>query len=395
MSNESGIKVFIPTEQFWPEFAGWIQQTLKIARGTADEENIQFVSISRPPETPETEAQVPLPSNVSIKRIGPAVSNRTLRAQVLFVLLAVVELFKQGREIDVLFMPFVFFPGFVFLLVGRLSGIPTVARISGQEVSPNRSLAAQLRFLTLRGVNAVVALNEKDAGRLRDIGVLENRIYLIPNGVDTSRFQPVVANDRRVAKRELGLPEDRYVVSFIGLFCERKGVVELVEAYSRVVASRGTPDSHLVLAGPSDESVREVEPNYVEKAERSIDKLGGQVRVTGAIDYVPALLRASDVFVLPSYAEGMPNVLLEAMSNGLPCLATRIPGIQDLIDNEREGLLVDPVDIDELEKKLSRLIDDSALRERLGDAARRRIESGYSIAYTARQYVQLFQKLCS
>jgi glycosyltransferase involved in cell wall biosynthesis len=150
-----------------------------------------------------------------------------------------------------------------------------------------------------------------------------------------------------------------------------------------------------VLAGPCDERIREVESSYISKVDRLVARFDEQVQVTGAIDYVPDLFQASDVFVLPSYAEGMPNVLLEAMSTGLPCLATRIPGIQDLIKNEKTGLLVDPVEVEELEKGLRRLIANSALRKRLGYAARQRIESGYSIAVTARQYVQLFQKVCS
>jgi glycosyltransferase involved in cell wall biosynthesis len=305
-----------------------------------------------------------------------------------------MELLRRHREVDVLFMPYVFFPGFVFLLAAKLLGIPTVARISGQEVSPNKSMAAKLRFFTLQHVSAVVALNSMDAERLRNIGVSPKRIYHIPNGVDTERFRPVTKEEQRNAKRALGLSEDRFVVSFIGILCQRKGVLELLQAYHRFVL-KAAPDSVLVLAGPCDESVQEVDREYVKKVRQQINQMDEHVRITGTIDCVPELLQASDSFVLPSYAEGMPNALLEAMATGLPCIATEIPGIEDLIDDEVDGLLVKPGDIDGLKAALHRLKTKSELRLSLGRAARRRIEEYCSVDATARQYIRLFQKVSS
>ena len=388
------MNILIPTERFWPNFAGWIQQTLKIARVAANEDEVRFTSISRPPASSEIKAQTSLPSNVTLHRVGPPISRGTFVAQSQFVLKAITELLRRREQVDVLFMPFVFFPGFVFLLAGKLLGIPTVARISGQEVSPNKSIAARLRFFALPHVSAVVALNSKDVKRLRNIGVSRKRIYQIPNGVDTKRFRPVTKEGRRNAKRDLGLPQDRFVISFVGILCQRKGVLELVRAY-RQFADESSKSSCLVLAGPCDANVQEVDLDYVKQVSQHVNQMDEQVCITGTIDHVPVLLRASDAFVLPSYAEGMPNVLLEAMATGLPCIATEIPGIKDLIDNEVEGLLVKPGNIDGLQAALHRLKAESELRLSLGRAARQRIEECCSVDGTARQYTRLFQKVSS
>jgi len=392
--GEDTLNIIIPTERFWPDFAGWIQQTLKIARVAADEGELRFTSISRAPVASERNAHTSLPSNVTLHRVGPPISRNTFTAQAQFVLRAIMELLRRRKQVDVLFMPYVFFPGFVFLLAGKLMGIPTVARISGQEVSPNKSIAASLRFFALQHVSAVVALNSKDVKRLRNIGVSQKRIYQIPNGVDTERFRPVTKEERRNAKRDLGLPQDRFVISFVGILCQRKGVLELVQAY-RQVADESSKSSYLVLAGPCDANVQEVDSDYVKQVRQHVNQMDEQVCITGTIDHVPVLLRASDIFVLPSYAEGMPNVLLEAMATGLPCIATEIPGIKDLIDNEVEGLLVKPGNIDGLQAALHRLKAESELRLSLGRAARQRIEEYCSVDATARQYIRLFQKVSS
>lgn len=388
------IDILIPTEKFWPDFAGWIQQTLKIARVAADKRILRFTSICRPSATIDRNPYTSLPPNVAVHNVGPCLSCKSFAAQVWFVFLVVVEIVKKRESVDVLFMPYAFFPGFVFLLAAKVLGIPTVARISGQEVSSNKSVAAKLRSFTLRYVSAVVALNKKDVERLRNIGVSRKRIHQIPNGVNTERFQPATHKERRNAKRGLGLPQDRLVISFVGILCRRKGVLELVQAY-RQLAREGSKGPYLVLAGPCDASVQEVDLDYVKQVREHVSQVDEHVCITGTIDYVPALLRASDIFVLPSYAEGMPNVLLEAMATGLPCIATDIPGVQDLIQNEVEGLLVKPRRSDDIKAALQRLTTKSELRLRMGRAARQRIEEHHSVDATARQYVRLFQEVSS
>jgi len=108
---------------------------------------------------------------------------------------------------------------------------------------------------------------------------------------------------------------------------------------------------------------------------------------------VPQLLEAADFFVLPSDTEGLPLSVLEAMAHGLPIIASRVGGIPELIDDEKEGLLVEPGDADALSTAIQRLWRDRALCHRLGEAARLRAASHFSIAETTEKYEQLYNRV--
>jgi adenylyl-sulfate kinase len=156
----------------------------------------------------------------------------------------------------------------------------------------------------------------------------------------------------------------------VGQLGTRKGTFDLVRAFARIAAD--FPQAKLVCAGDG----------AIEDVRRLADALaiGDRIDLPGWIDAdaVSRQLRDATAFVLPSYLEGMPMALLEAMSFGLPVIASRAGGIPDVIDDGRNGLLVDAGKIDELEAALRAVLSDSALSDRLGAAARHTIEADYS-----------------
>jgi glycosyltransferase involved in cell wall biosynthesis len=134
-----------------------------------------------------------------------------------------------------------------------------------------------------------------------------------------------------------------------------------------------------------------------ERLERRAAALGvaDHVRFTGAVDDPVEILRAADAFVLPSVAEGMSNSLLEAMATGLPCLASRIGGNIDLLEEDRTGLLLPPDEPEAWSSALLALLDDPARGQRLGAAARRRIETEFALPVVVDRYLALYRKLLS
>ena len=102
--------------------------------------------------------------------------------------------------------------------------------------------------------------------------------------------------------------------------------------------------------------------------------------------------RNTDAFVLPSFAEGIPVVLMEAMASGIPCVTTRITGIPELIRDDVDGLLVTPSDVDELVDALTRLMDDASIRERIAQAGRTRIESHYNLERNIMRLAHILQQ---
>jgi glycosyltransferase involved in cell wall biosynthesis len=128
--------------------------------------------------------------------------------------------------------------------------------------------------------------------------------------------------------------------------------------------------------------------------EQAVDAAGlrSSVIFTGAVnqDAIRQLYRDADIFVLASFAEGIPVVLMEAMAMGLPCVSTYIAGIPELIVDERDGLLVMPSDVEGLANALERLLRDPELRSRLGAAGRQRVVEKYDLKRNTENLAQIF-----
>ena len=167
-------------------------------------------------------------------------------------------------------------------------------------------------------------------------------------------------------------PPNRSVTSsvnmlFLGQINQAKGVFDLIEAVA-ILAEQAKHRFHVTIAGHGD-----LAPAMSAADERGIT---AHVTFPGWVgpEQRDACLAEADLFLLPSYFEGLPMSLLEAMSWGLPSIATSVGGIPDVLDDDVEGLLVTPGDVEALAAAMLRMIDDPALRQRLGAAARRRIE---------------------
>jgi len=162
---------------------------------------------------------------------------------------------------------------------------------------------------------------------------------------------------------------------FLGNLTRRKGAYDLITAAEHVTR-RGT-DIVLQLAGG------EVEPGQRSEIEKRISEspCSKQIKLLGVITghEKEHILATSDCVVLPSYAEGLPMVLLEGMAHGLPVIATRVGSIPETVENEVEGFLIEPGDVDGLAENMYRLASDRNLRDNMGQAARQCVEKRFSL----------------
>jgi glycosyltransferase involved in cell wall biosynthesis len=171
---------------------------------------------------------------------------------------------------------------------------------------------------------------------------------------------------------------------FLGQLVERKGLHVLIEAFAKACAG-----AELLIVG-GDWSA----PGYAQRLqaiarERGVD---GHIRFINHRTDVGALLQTADIFVLPSLSEARPRSVIEAMSAGVPVIASATGGLPSLVTHERTGLLVPPGDVDHLGSALNRLIASAAARKRLGDAGRDAIEQQCRPERTAREYVALYRR---
>jgi len=176
-----------------------------------------------------------------------------------------------------------------------------------------------------------------------------------------------------------------FEILFVGRLAPVKGLFILVAALDRLVRQGRSARLRIAGDGPDRAAL-----------ERSVTERGlnPQVIFEGwqNADSVRALYRTADLFVLPSFAEGIPVVLMEAMAMEIPCVATRITGIPELIRDQTDGLLVTPASEEELAAAMARLMDDFTLRRQLGKSARRRILENYDLRRNTAQLGSIFRE---
>ena len=210
-------------------------------------------------------------------------------------------------------------------------------------------------------------------------GAYRRKTRLIPPGIFMDRFHPDRAPTLGLRLRP-GLRRTT-LVGCVADLLPVKNHATLLEA----VAS--TPDVHVFLAGRSS-----IDPRHAASLRLRAKQLHIDDRVTflDYVDDVPAFLAELDIFVLPSKSEGCPLALLEAMAAGRACIASNIPGCQDVITSGVDGLLVSPGDPDALSQALKQLAGAPDARQQLGAAARRRIETHYSTEREVADYERLY-----
>lgn len=276
-------------------------------------------------------------------------------------------------------------PATVALLAKRLWGTPVVVtpHRSGplgdvQRLQTRTGGAARLNALK-QNVDGFVVISQEIDDELRQSGFEPDRLHLIRNGVDTGRFAPVPAAKKPELRRALDLPVDATIAVFTGRLVQEKRLHNLLSVWAAVRAAR--PDAELMIIGEGDQ----------EAQLRAMASPG--VHLLGAKPDVARYLQASDVFVLPSAAEGLSIAMLEAMSSGLAPVVTRVGGAADVITHDVNGLLIEPDDLPELQQAMTRILVDDALRSSLAAAARTRIETVFSVDVTVDRLFELYTTL--
>ncbi len=209
------------------------------------------------------------------------------------------------------------------------------------------------------------------------LGIEAKRRHYVPNGVDPDKYHPVSAEAKVALRRELNLPSEGPITLYAGRLSEEKRVRYLVETWPAIRAKH--PDATLLILGQGPE----------ESALNA--KSSDGVIFGGAVHNVPPYLQAADVFVLPSIAEGFSVAMLEAMASELAVVITDVGGARDAIDDGQNGLIIPPDDQPALEQALLAVLGDQAARQRMGQAARQRVQQEFSLSVIAKRLRNLYE----
>ena len=228
----------------------------------------------------------------------------------------------------------------------------------------------------VRAADAFVVISTEIDAELAALKVPSERRVFIPNGVDTYRFSPVSLMEKNALRARLGIPDGPLAV-FTGRLEIEKRLDKLISVWPIVRSSY--PNANLLLVGTGSQ-------------EQSLRLIAGDgVIFTGGVEDVSFFLKAADIFILPSVAEGLSNALLEGLSCELAVIATSIGGTTDVITHETNGLLITPDSPDELLVGLLRLFESAEFRHQLGMEGRKLILEKYSLHKAARSVRQLYE----
>jgi glycosyltransferase involved in cell wall biosynthesis len=254
------------------------------------------------------------------------------------------------------------------VILARFFRIPVVTTLHGYVTRGGRLelyyLADRLALPLMDHVVSVSPDLDRQAGAVR---VPASRRSMLENGIDTDDFRR--GADVAAAKCRLGLRPEQAVIGAVGRLAPEKGFDVLIRATASLVA-KGT-DVVLLIAGTGDES---------DRLRVLAEELGvpDRVRLLGHVGDPRSLFEAMDVFVLSSYREGLPNVLLEAMALEVPVVATRVNGVPRLVRDGENGVLVEAGAPDQLAEAMARMLGDRATRDRLARSGRATVVEGYS-----------------
>jgi len=212
-------------------------------------------------------------------------------------------------------------------------------------------------------------------------GYRPESITSVPTGIDTARFVP---GDKQTARQQLGLPEAAPIVGIVATLRSWKGHTYLLDAFAELK----NPAACLVIVGdgPQREALR---------AQAAKKGLGDRVLMPGNQRDVLPWLHAMDIFALPSYAnEGVPQSILQAMLCGLPVVTTTVGSILEAVQDGETGLIVEPKNAEALGTAIERLLDDSSLRQRLGEQARSTALEKFSLEAMLDKMETVFRQVC-
>jgi glycosyltransferase involved in cell wall biosynthesis len=257
---------------------------------------------------------------------------------------------------------------------------PVVTR--RMDYRPNRLFAP---YLYNRAVDAVAAISSKVADALNDAGVSRDHLRIIPSGVDCDHFHPANCAEREAARTRLGIARDDFLVATVGMLEERKGHRYLLDAIAILNRDRAE-SSRIKCAIAGDGAMRD----ELAKLARQLG-IANDILFLGMLGDARQLLDALEVFVFPSLKEGLGVALLEAMACGLPVVASRAGGVIDIVEDNRNGLLVAPRDPASIAGAIASLANDATRRSQLGSAARTYVGEHFSMGAMTGKTLDLYR----
>ncbi len=276
-------------------------------------------------------------------------------------------------------------------IVHTITGLGSIFMHGGPKGLALRSLFKGLYMTTSPRCRALVFQNDADRDYFVSSGLTGRSLVtcIRGSGVDIKRFRPggIAPDAVKKAREALGLGPEHVVCTLSARLLYDKGVLEFVSAARALKES--CPKARFLIVGKPDHG----NPKSLTPADMARISENSNIVLAGWRDDMETVWGISDVAVLPSYREGLPMSLQEALSCGLPVVATDVPGCREILAGGNHGFLVPFGDAQALEDSLRRLLQSRELRETMGAAARKKAVRDFAGEKLALEHIDLYQKL--
>jgi teichuronic acid biosynthesis glycosyltransferase TuaC len=289
-------------------------------------------------------------------------------------------------EPDLIHAHFSYPDGYGMMKLAKKWRVPLVISALGtieRKVAYEGSYTSRQIIEAMNFADKVLSVSEDLKLHIVNLGINEEKVHVVPNGVDTWKFKPA---GKAHARALLNLPQDKNIILFVGALRKIKGVDYLIEAAKNFVNT----NTDLLMVGRDDGMRKNLEKRAHEL------KIADYIRFTGPVNHedIPLWISASDILVLPSLSEGRPNVVLEALACEVPVVATDVGGIPELMVDGETGYLVPAKNPEELSIKINKLLEDKIQRENMGKLGRKSIiQRGLTWEAHAKKTVDIYSEL--
>lgn len=273
-------------------------------------------------------------------------------------------------------------------LAGKQEKVPriifTVHGLPYDENRPpfERMIIFVFTWITFLLCDTVICISSDTAQRVKKLRGVTRKVRLIFNATSAFTLLPKQEARARISTLSEHIPHDVPWIGTIAELTRNKGLIHAIDACALV--REKTPDFALIIIGAGEQ-----EALLKNRIERS--GLTKHVFLLGFVSEARELLQAFDIFALPSVKEGLPYVLLEAAQAPLPVVASDIPGVRDIVENETSGLLVPPADVATLASTFTRLLQDTSLCGRLAYGLHESTKRTFSLEAMIENTVQLYR----
>jgi glycosyltransferase involved in cell wall biosynthesis len=386
VKQEKNFRILMFSLYFPPQYSGAAKQAISLARLLREMgHHVEFATVRWPGSAAETTVD-----GFAVHHLerGQGAKHRELR---LWWNLCRFLISRRG-DFDILHSHGAYYTNCIIGPLARLFGLKSVAKASLANDDLDgigKSTAGKIHRTFLKKIDACIAISQDLHKEFLLSGVAPERVSYLPNGVDTGRFHPATHQEKAELRRDLGLPIENRIALSVGVFDSRKNIGWLMEQWAAHNAF-GT-GSLLLSIGP--QSREDPDGSFLAGLHALADRFPSILKIHEYVEEIERYYRAADFFILPSHNEGLPNVMLEAMASGLPCMATPVSGTRELVVEGKTGWFFEPGNSETLSSAVGRAAaNHHAL---LGLQGREMIEEKFSLVAIAKKYEQLYSKLLS